>query len=90
MTTRQAHDEPTTPIPNRDLVLDLLEWLADGGRPYVEVMSRWRTSCPRLSIWEDAVAIGLVRCVRERSAAAERVVLTSRGRRVLAQQRPGG
>jgi hypothetical protein len=71
------------------LVLDLLTWLADGGRPYAEVMARWRTSCPRLSIWEDAIAMGLVRSVRGRSAAAERVVLAPEGRRVLATRRLG-
>jgi len=45
-----------TPSP---LVLDLLEWLAAGPRPYGEVMEAWRTSCPRLSIWEDSVDAGL-------------------------------
>ena len=46
----------TTPSP---LVLDLLEWLVAGPRSYEEVMEAWRTSCPRLSIWEDAVDGGL-------------------------------
>jgi hypothetical protein len=36
------------------LVLDVLEWLAAGPRPYSEVMDAWRTSCPRLTIWEEA------------------------------------
>lgn len=42
------------------LVLDLLEWLAEKPRPYSEVMASWRTSCPRLPVWEDAVEFGLV------------------------------
>jgi hypothetical protein len=42
------------------LVLDLLEWLAARPRAYDEVMDAWRTSCPRLTIWEDAVDQGLV------------------------------
>ena len=42
------------------LVLDLLEWLAPAARPYADVMDAWRTSCPRLTIWEDAVDAGLV------------------------------
>jgi len=70
--------------PNVALVLDLLEWLGDRGRPYAEVMSAWRTSCPRLSIWEDAVAMGLVRCAREGPAVAELVVRTPEGRRLVA------
>ncbi|WP_439497580.1 hypothetical protein [Bosea sp. (in: a-proteobacteria)] len=42
------------------LVLDLVEWVAREPRPYAEVMETWRTSCPRLSIWEDAVDRGYV------------------------------
>ena len=37
------------------LVLDLVEWIAREPRPYSEVIATWRTSCPRLTIWEDAV-----------------------------------
>jgi hypothetical protein len=36
------------------LILDLLEWLSPRPRPYDEVMEVWRTSCPRLPVWEDA------------------------------------
>jgi D-3-phosphoglycerate dehydrogenase len=36
------------------LVLDLLEWVGQGARPYDEVMDAWRTSCPRLPVWEEA------------------------------------
>jgi D-3-phosphoglycerate dehydrogenase len=42
------------------LILDLLEWLARGERSYEEVMDAWRTSCPRLPVWEDANHQGLV------------------------------
>ena len=42
------------------LILDLLEWLASGDRSYEEVMAVWRTSCPRLPVWEDANGRGLV------------------------------
>jgi D-3-phosphoglycerate dehydrogenase len=42
------------------LILDLLEWLAQGEKPYEEVMNAWRTSCPRLPVWEDATDRGLV------------------------------
>ena len=44
----------------RSLMLDLVEWIAKRPRPYAEVMEAWRTSCPRLPIWEDAVDQGLV------------------------------
>ena len=42
------------------LVLDLVEWVASGQRSYDEVMDAWRTSCPRLTVWEDANDRGLV------------------------------
>ena len=41
------------------LVLDLLEWIGDCPRPYAEVMEAWRTSCPRLPVWEEANTRGL-------------------------------
>ena len=54
------------------LVLDFLEWVAAQPRPYTEVMEAWRTSCPRLTIWEDAVDQGLV--VREHQAGMGSIV----------------
>jgi D-3-phosphoglycerate dehydrogenase / 2-oxoglutarate reductase len=36
------------------LILDLLEWIGPGPRPYTEVLDAWRTSCPRLPVWEEA------------------------------------
>ncbi|WP_299615664.1 hypothetical protein [Pelagibius sp.] len=46
---------------NQALILDLVEWIARNPRPYAEVMEAWRTSCPRLTVWEDAVDQGLLR-----------------------------
>lgn len=46
---------------NQALILDLVEWVARAPRPYAEVMDAWRTSCPRLTVWEDAVDRRLVR-----------------------------
>jgi hypothetical protein len=43
-----------------NLILDLLEWLSIRDRTYEEVMDTWRTSCPRLPVWEDANDRGLV------------------------------
>jgi D-3-phosphoglycerate dehydrogenase / 2-oxoglutarate reductase len=42
------------------LILDLLEWIGPGSRPYDEVMDAWRTSCPRLPVWEEAGTRGYV------------------------------
>lgn len=64
------------------LVLDLVEWVAARPRPYAEVMDAWRTSCPRLTIWEDAVDRGLV--VREGIGAdGSRVTATPQGLALL-------
>lgn len=70
------------------LILDFLDWLRRERRPYVEVMDVWRTSCPRLTIWEDAVDRGLV--VREQDAAGgvPVVAVTALGRRLLAARGP--
>jgi hypothetical protein len=43
-----------------DLILDLLEWLGAGPRPYAEVLDAWRTSCPRLPVWEEANDRGFI------------------------------
>jgi hypothetical protein len=65
------------------LILDLVEWVAREPRTYAEVMDAWRTSCPRLTVWEDAVDRGFV--ARERAdGAAINVVATPAGRQFLA------
>jgi D-3-phosphoglycerate dehydrogenase len=43
-----------------DLIVDLLRWLASGQKSYVEVMEAWRTSCPKLPVWEDANDRGFI------------------------------
>ena len=50
------------------LVLDLVEWVAREPRSYADVLDAWRTSCPRLTVWEDAIDRGLLE--RERSVGA--------------------
>jgi hypothetical protein len=45
---------------SKSLRLQLLEWLVSHPRTYSETMDAWRTSCPRLSIWEDACIDGLI------------------------------
>jgi hypothetical protein len=67
------------------LILDLLEWVARGERGYAEVMEAWRTSCPRLPVWEDARERGLL--ARERVNGRAVVTLTASGLALLAQHR---
>ena len=47
------------------LVHDLVDWVGSSGRPYAEVMEAWKTSCPRLPVWEEARARGLLSCSRD-------------------------
>ncbi|WP_043336745.1 hypothetical protein [Belnapia moabensis] len=64
------------------LIRDLVASVATTPRPYREVLEAWRTSCPRLTVWEDAVDGGFV--ALERSGTGEvQVVATARGRELL-------
>ena len=59
----------------QNLILDLLEWIGPGQRPYTETMEAWRTSCPRLPIWEDATDLGYIE--RHRAPGSPAVVSVS-------------
>jgi len=66
------------------LLYDMLAWLARGAQPYADVMDAWRTSCPRLTVWEDAIERGLVEHARiERIAIVQ---ITPEGRDFLASR----
>ena len=64
------------------LVLDFVEWVAREPRFYAEVVATWRTSCPRLTIWEDATDAGYV--ARETIAGLGLIVaVTADGEKLL-------
>lgn len=60
------------------LTTQMLEWLDAAPRTYAETLDAWKTSCPRLSIWEDALADRLIRI------RAGTVHVTPAGRALLA------
>jgi hypothetical protein len=63
------------------LILDLLDFVSVGERDYLEVMDAWRTSCPRLPVWEEANDRGLVtRAISEGRAIVQ---ITPSGRALL-------
>jgi predicted mannosyl-3-phosphoglycerate phosphatase (HAD superfamily) len=62
--------------------LELLAWVHEHERTYSETIEAWRSHCPRLTVWEDALADDLVEVVR-RPARRSTVVLTDRGLDVL-------
>ncbi len=64
------------------LILDLVEFVAREPRTYAEVMEAWRTSCPRLTVWEDAVERGFL--VREPGRGQNALIsVTQAGREFL-------
>jgi hypothetical protein len=60
---------------------ELLAWIAREPRSYPDAIEVWKTQCPRHSLWEDALADGLVCVVRD----GERTVveLSAAGRAAL-------
>jgi len=62
------------------LILDLLDWLMVRDRNYEEVMDAWRTSCPRLPVWEEANQRALI--AQEKVNGNFIVRVTHRGVRV--------
>jgi hypothetical protein len=61
------------------LTRQMLEWIAVRPRDYAEVMEVWRTSCPRLSIWEDACLDGLI----DYQPGTGKVILSDAGKELL-------
>ncbi len=68
------------------LILDLLEWLATGEKSYEEVMGAWRTSCPRLPVWEDANDRGFITTEHANGRLIVRISLL--GHAFLEERRP--
>jgi hypothetical protein len=67
------------------LILDLLDWLSVRERTYEEALDAWRTSCPRLPVWEDAHDRGLI--AREQVNGRQIVRVTPSGRALLEERR---
>ena len=67
------------------LIVDLLEHVAAGERPYDEVIEAWRTSCPKLPVWEEASERGLITRARVNGHAVVRI--TTAGSAFLDQHR---
>jgi hypothetical protein len=65
------------------LTLEFLQWLAGSARSYGETMEAWRTNCPRMPVWEDAVRAGLVALEGGGTMRERKVALTQAGRSLL-------
>ena len=64
------------------LIRDLVASVAATPRPYRQVLEAWRTSCPRLTVWEDAVDGGFVALTRDAQGGVQ-VEATALGRKLL-------
>jgi hypothetical protein len=62
---------------------ELLVWVARCPRTYADAMEAWRSSCPRFTVWEDALEAGLIQLERRRESGDSVISLTPRGRAVL-------
>ncbi|MCG3131229.1 MAG: hypothetical protein FLDDKLPJ_02007 [Phycisphaerae bacterium] len=65
------------------LLKEFLAWVADRPRTYGETMQAWKSSCPRMTVWEDAVATGLIRVDRVGRLESAAVSLTPLGHATL-------
>ncbi len=63
------------------LMLEFLSWISSRRRTYAEAMNAWQSSCPRLTIWEDAMIDGYIEVNRQERSAIRR----SRLRRAAAR-----
>jgi len=72
----------------RYLTLQFLDWIAARPRSYADVMEAWRTSCPRLPVWEDAISKGLVKRDSGPSLMHSMVSITPAGREALQTVHP--
>ena len=71
-------DAPAIPT---TLMVQFLRWLEERPRSYADTMDAWRSNCPRLSAWEDALDKGLIRLEPARAGAADmQVRVTAKGR----------
>jgi hypothetical protein len=68
------------------LMAELLAWVAARPRTYGETMEAWRTSCPRMPVWEDAIDGGLIQVLHGDGVGMNEsaVRLTPLGQAVLA------
>jgi hypothetical protein len=76
-----------TPLHNDldPLILDLLEWIGREPRSYSDLIDAWRTTCPRLTVWEDAIDRGFA--MREPApGGGVTIALTESGREFLRER----
>lgn len=72
------------------LMIQFLDWVASRSRTYAEAMDAWRTSCPRLSVWEDALIAEFIQVSGGGPRQQQEVSLRPRGRAILGANQARG
>ena len=71
------------------LTLELLSWISTRPRTYAEAMEAWRSTCPRHSVWEDALVDRLIEIVECGDTIDEgRVALTALDSEIIEKSSP--
>ncbi len=65
------------------LMLEFLSWISSRRRTYAETMNAWQSTCPRHTIWEDAIIDGYIQVNRNETLRDPEVSLTVNGRALL-------
>lgn len=73
-----AIDAPVSP-----LALEFLSWISIRPRTYAATMEAWRSTCPRNTVWEDALIEGLIQIESGGTMNQSEVILTPRGRALV-------
>jgi hypothetical protein len=77
------------PEPVSLLMREFLTWVSLRRRTYADAMEAWRSSCPRHTVWEDALADGLIQFEAGGTLQQSQVTLTPRGRALLLPEKSG-
>jgi hypothetical protein len=78
-----AMSEPVT-----QLMQEFLIWVASRPRTYADAMQAWQSTCPRHTIWEDAVIDGFIQVKNNGTQHGSEVTLTARGRAIIQTVQP--
>jgi hypothetical protein len=71
------------PKPATLLTLEFLTWVASRPRTHAEAMEAWASTCPRNSVWDDALIDSLIQVESADTMSHSKMILTPRGRAVL-------
>ncbi len=65
------------------LMIEFLGWISSRRRSYSETLEAWQSTCPRHTIWEDALADNLIQLNRAGATRDPEVTLSPRGTALL-------